>query len=257
MCWWREKSYWKCGQEGRRTREPKGMKEPRPTKESPIRLKRSSGGPPVQEKRLEFIGTGLLSKKTTDPTSTHAQVRFNQEKRKKTNQRYSWFRMHSFLIGAPQIQLEESPKSGADCKSKSQKGIPMMPHHDVLWRWWWRPMTTFLLAGQMKKRQTRITFTPFQVQELEAVFHTNHYPDVNTRDALASRLQLSEGRIQVGFITSIITNMTEGKIKNNVKCLRLFGFVSFWLIAVIFGFLAEYFYQIGCFTVYWCYFLAA
>ncbi|RVE72272.1 hypothetical protein OJAV_G00060210 [Oryzias javanicus] len=71
--------------------------------------------------------------------------------------------------GAPQIQMEAHPKSSADCKS------------------------------QMKKRQTRITFTPFQVQELEAVFLRNHYPDVTARDELASRLQLSEGRIQIWF----------------------------------------------------------
>lgn len=54
-----------------------------------------------------------------------------------------------------------------------------------------------LCTGQKKKRQTRVTFTPFQVQEMENVFQQSHYPDVNTRDVLASRLQLTEGRIQV------------------------------------------------------------
>ncbi|MEQ2221647.1 hypothetical protein ILYODFUR_017887 [Ilyodon furcidens] len=51
--------------------------------------------------------------------------------------------------------------------------------------------------SQKRKRQTRVTFTPFQVQELETVFQQTHYPDINTRDGLASRLQLTEGRIQV------------------------------------------------------------
>ncbi|XP_068458582.1 ALX homeobox protein 1-like [Clinocottus analis] len=55
------------------------------------------------------------------------------------------------------------------------------------------------LKGQRKKRQTRVTFTPFQVQELEEVFQHTHYPDVNSRDQLASRLQLTEARIQIWF----------------------------------------------------------
>ncbi|XP_054863493.1 retinal homeobox protein Rx1 isoform X2 [Amphiprion ocellaris] len=70
----------------------------------------------------------------------------------------------------PQIRLlEESPKPTTDCKS------------------------------QRKKKQTRVTFTPFQVQEMEKVFQQTHYPDINTRDQLASRLHLTEGRIQIWF----------------------------------------------------------
>lgn len=48
-----------------------------------------------------------------------------------------------------------------------------------------------------KKRQTRVTFTPFQVQELEKVFQQTHYPDIKSRDLLATRLHLTEGRVQV------------------------------------------------------------
>lgn len=65
--------------------------------------------------------------------------------------------------------LEESQKATTDCTSKR------------------------------KKRQTRVTFTPFQVQELEKVFQQTHYPDVDSKDQLASRLHLTEGRIQIWF----------------------------------------------------------
>ncbi|XP_030280908.1 homeobox protein aristaless-like 4 [Sparus aurata] len=61
------------------------------------------------------------------------------------------------------------------------------------------PKSTTNCLSQRKKRQTRVTFTPFQVQELEKVFQQSHYPDVNTRDQLASSLHLTEGRIQIWF----------------------------------------------------------
>ncbi|XP_056138641.1 paired box protein Pax-3-A-like isoform X3 [Lampris incognitus] len=53
------------------------------------------------------------------------------------------------------------------------------------------------LTGQRKSRQTRISFTPSQVEQLERVFRQSHYPDVSTREKLASHLHLTEGRIQV------------------------------------------------------------
>nr|XP_020458654.1 intestine-specific homeobox-like [Monopterus albus] len=61
------------------------------------------------------------------------------------------------------------------------------------------PTATTPCISQRKKRQTRVTFTPFQVQELEKVFQQTQYPDVNIRDELASCLHLTEGRIQIWF----------------------------------------------------------
>ncbi|CAJ1057160.1 retina and anterior neural fold homeobox protein 2 [Xyrichtys novacula] len=61
------------------------------------------------------------------------------------------------------------------------------------------PKATTNCINKRKKRQTRVTFTTFQVQELEKAFQQTHYPDMNIRDQLASHLNLNEGRIQIWF----------------------------------------------------------
>ena len=48
-----------------------------------------------------------------------------------------------------------------------------------------------------RRRRSRTNFSQWQLEEMERVFHSCHYPDVFMREALALKLDLKESRISV------------------------------------------------------------
>nr|XP_023868016.1 retinal homeobox protein Rax [Salvelinus alpinus] len=54
-------------------------------------------------------------------------------------------------------------------------------------------------VSRSSSRRVRTTFTSVQLEVLERSFQDSQYPDIHSRELLASQTQLSEARVQIWF----------------------------------------------------------
>ena len=59
-------------------------------------------------------------------------------------------------------------------------------------------------SDEAKRRRSRTNFSQWQLEELERVFQSCHYPDVFMREAMALKLDLKESRISVSGTTFLM-----------------------------------------------------
>ena len=67
-------------------------------------------------------------------------------------------------------------------------------------------------SHKLSKKRSRTSFNSEQVAFLEKIFNQTHYPDTNLRDEICRKTNLTETKIQVGFINQIASSRRSNEV---------------------------------------------